>query len=569
MRSKITERKLVESLDQKKARTIKYKKTLLGLSEQTFENLEDSFRAITQAAANALDIERVSIWTINANTIRCRSLFLLWTAEYQNEATLQLTNSSAYLAALRHHKTIRADDARNDARTRELNSALLLPKDIHSVLDVPIWSSGQVVAVLRCEHTVTPRQWHDEDEDFANQLAMLIRLAIEVAEHRRAEEAAEQANLAKSAFLSNMSHELRTPLNAILGFAQLLANSKDSPLNGQQRERVQHIIQGGEHLLELINEILDLAKIESGKLSLSVETVLTRNLLDDTLILAGAMTSKYEVSLLDRTSSELPNLRVDYLRTKQVLLNLLSNAMKYNYKGGTVWLDADLLRDHAMRLRISDTGCGIPLEKHGDLFHPFTRLGVETQAIEGTGIGLVLTKALVEQMGGRVGFESTEGGGSSFWVDLPLTDENDVPARSLQQQTAAAFDIGSLDRLLLYVEDNPENLALMEAIVREIPHLNLLTAPTAELGLALAEQHRPDLIILDINLPGMSGWEALEHLGRNDHTRDIPVFVLSADATPGAIARGREFGLQRYLTKPINVDQMVKAICEHLSKKEQ
>lgn len=557
MRSKITARKLVEELDQKKARTIKYKKILLGLSEQTFENLEDSFHAITQAAANALDIERVSIWMIDANTITCRSLFLLSTAEYQNETTLHITNSSAYLAALRRHEIIRADDARNDARTRELNPVLLLPKDIHSVLDVPIWTGGQLVAVLRCEHTVTPRKWHDEDEDFANQLAMLIRLAIEVAEHRRTEqalreseirfrsitqsindaiisadnesniifwnaaaerifgytekeimgkplvvlmperyreahtqaftrvlatgkatvigkllelaglhkdghefpielsisvrypevtplfmatirditerkhaevaiitakEAAEQANLAKSAFLSNMSHELRTPLNAILGFAQLLAISKDSPLTGQQRERVQHIVKGGEHLLELITEILDLAKIESGKLSLSVETVLTRNLLDDTLNLAGALTSKYEVNLVDRTSSELPSLRVDYLRTKQVLLNLLSNAIKYNYKGGTVWLDADLLRDHAMRLRISDTGCGIPLEKHGELFRPFKRLGVETQAIEGTGIGLVLTKALVEQMRGRVGFESTEGSGSSFWVDLPLAE---------------------------------------------------------------------------------------------------------------------------------------------------
>lgn len=390
------------------------------------------------------------------------------------------------------------------------------------------------------------------------------RKALE-ASLRASKQEADSANHAKSEFLSSMSHELRTPLNAILGFAQLLEADRKQPLSDRQKGQIRHVIKGGEHLLKLINEVLDLAKIEAGKLALSIEPINTRSLLNDCLSFAKTLATKRSVTIEDRCGDTIPTLLADHLRSKQAILNLLSNAVKYNSEGGTVWLDYEQLGDNRLRISITDTGQGIPEGMQANMFQPFSRLGAEATEIEGTGIGLVLTKKLVEKMNGTIGFKSTPGEGSTFWIDLPIADEKALSKSSQQRgQALANLKLRTNDRLLLYVEDNPANLALMEDIVEEIPNLTLLSTHTAEMGLALAETKKPDIIILDINLPGMDGIEAIKQLKRLEVTKDIPVLALSANAMPSAIKKGLEAGFSDYLTKPINIPDLMTALQDSL-----
>ena len=388
-----------------------------------------------------------------------------------------------------------------------------------------------------------------------------VGIHVDITELKAAKENAEKANRAKSDFLSSMSHELRTPLNAILGFAQLLENSRKNPLSDRQKDQVRHIIKGGEHLLELINGVLDLAKIESGKLALSIENVNARGLLDECVSLAETLAGKNGISFQDRTASSVPMIFVDRLRSKQAILNLMSNAVKYNRADGWIWLDSEQVDGRFFRIGVTDTGLGIPDERCSEVFEPFNRLGAEATEIEGTGIGLVLTKELVEEMGGRIGFESALGEGSRFWIDLPIAEKaaegDDADDGRIVVPT---LDLGDRERVLLYVEDNPANLALMEAIVENIDSLTMLSTHTAELGLALAEERQPDVIILDLNLPGMDGIEAVKRLKNLDATRDIPVLALSANAMADTVARAREAGFEEYLTKPVCVRTLINAL---------
>lgn len=386
----------------------------------------------------------------------------------------------------------------------------------------------------------------------------------DITERKEAEEV-EKANKAKSEFLSSMSHELRTPLNAILGFAQLLDSSRRTPLTDRQRGQVQHILGNGQHLLELINEILDLSKIEAGELTLAIETVDTRILLNDCLAIARTLAKKRGIFVDDRGADPLPAIRADAVRSKQALLNLLSNAVKYNRPGGRIVVETARPEGGFVRLRISDTGPGIPLERQAELFQPFSRLGAGESQIEGTGIGLALTKKLVEAMGGKIGFSSARDEGAAFWIDFPVSDE--IPARRATLQTAAAGpdrNAESNEQLLLYVEDDPSNLALMEEIVSRIPRLSMISTHTAELGLAVTEEWKPDAIILDVNLPGMNGVEAVKRFKAAEATRDIPVFALSADAMPESVNKGLEAGFSEYLTKPINVEKLMTVLRDAL-----
>ena len=382
---------------------------------------------------------------------------------------------------------------------------------------------------------------------------------------RAAKEEAEAANRAKSEFLSRMSHELRTPMNAILGFGQLLEYNPTEPLSEVQKRHVEYILSGGRHLLGLIDEILDLARIESGRFELSMEDVSLRAVIDECLSLTRTSADEADVELVDRCARETAVcVRADYTRTKQVLLNLLSTAVKYNRRGGTVTLRDRLNGSGRLRVEVVDTGVGIPPEKRGELFLPFTRLSAEGSGVEGTGIGLTITKQLVEQMGGRIGFESTVGAGSAFWFELPASGAGAPPgapgAVEAPQPTAAARGF----RTILYIEDNPANLRLMESIIKRIRGITLLTAKEAERGIALAREHVPAVIVMDINLPGLDGFEALKRLRRSKKTRAIPVVALSASAYPRDIERGLQAGFRHYLVKPINVDEVVAVLSEAL-----
>lgn len=372
---------------------------------------------------------------------------------------------------------------------------------------------------------------------------------------------AHQANQEKSRFLSNMSHELRTPLNAILGFSQLLESSKKDQLSDRQRKHLAQITKGGHHLLNLINDILDLSKVEAGKMVMSIETVDSRSLLNDCLAFSIPMAKKKNITLQDRTGPDLPALWADHLRAKQVILNLMSNAIKYNHDHSLVWLEAKLIKKNMLRISVGDTGFGIPQAKQDSLFQPFQRLGAEATEIEGSGIGLVLTKKMIEEMGGSIGYKSVEKKGSCFWVDFPLahTGEKDdkltdndgqIPSNSLMEKS----------QLLLYVEDNPSNLALMEGIVDEIPNLALVSADTAERGLVLAEELKPDVIILDINLPGMSGYEAVKLLKKTAATKEMPVIALTANAMPHDLRKGKDSDFSHYLTKPIDLSTLLNTL---------
>jgi PAS domain S-box-containing protein len=387
-------------------------------------------------------------------------------------------------------------------------------------------------------------------------------------ELREARGAADAANRAKSEFLSNMSHELRTPLNAILGFGQLLKYNPKEPLTKAQTVNVDIILKAGQHLLDLIAEILDLAKIEAGKVSLSIENVSICALFDEVRTMIAPAAEKSRITL--EIASPEPDIliRADHTRAKQALLNLVSNAVKYNFEGGRVTVKATEVPGSRIRVSVADTGPGIPPDKQSELFQPFNRLGAEATAIEGTGIGLALTKKLVEMMDGAIGFESETGVGSTFWVEWPLSAGQDKPAQKSQlarfpglpAETAIPFPAGTI----LYVEDNPENLRLVELILKPIDGVTLLTADNAELGLLIAANRRPDMIVMDINLPGMDGFQALEKLQNDPRTSSIPVVALSANATTRDIEKGVQSGFFRYLTKPVDVGQLLSTVREVL-----
>ncbi len=382
-------------------------------------------------------------------------------------------------------------------------------------------------------------------------------------ELQNAMSAAEKANLAKSDFLSSMSHELRTPLSAILGFAQLIESGEPPPTPTQKRS-VEQILLAGWYLLKLINEILDLALIESGKLSLSPEPISLTELMHECETMVEPQASQRGIAMVFPALPEAYFIKADRTRVKQILINLLSNAIKYNRPGGNVRVEIVAVSPERLRVCVEDTGPGLPLEKIAQLFQPFNRLGQEGNSEEGTGIGLVMTKRLVELMGGVIGVKSTVGQGSVFWVEMNLTHERQSMAPADADATEAQPP-GPIDkdiRTLLYVEDNPANRMLVESLMERRPGIRLLTAGDGWRGIALARQEQPDVILMDINLPGISGIKALKVLEGDPLTVHIPVVALSANAMPHDIVKGLEAGFFRYLTKPIKVNEFMDTLDE-------
>jgi signal transduction histidine kinase/ActR/RegA family two-component response regulator len=414
-------------------------------------------------------------------------------------------------------------------------------------------AADAIVGYLLIGTDNTARQQVEAERKRLAEVLQLSHLELE-----KAKVAAEEANLAKSDFLSCMSHELRSPLNAILGFAQLMETGAPLPTTAQ-KDSIDQILQAGWYLLDLINEILDLALVESGKLSLSTEPMSLAEVLADCQAMIEPQAQKNGIRVHFPTLEAYWFIRADRTRVKQVFVNLLSNAIKYNRVGGRVDVRCSLAAGGRTRISFQDTGEGLSADKLAQLFQPFNRLGQEGGAQEGTGIGLVVSKRLVDLMGGQIGAESTVGVGSLFWVELDstaaerLTIDLSEPLLAIE----AVAEPGAAQRTLLCVEDNPANLMLVERLLARRPDLRLLTARDGRCGIEMARAVRPDLILMDINLPGISGITALRILATDPATAHIPVIALSANAMPHDIEKGLAAGFFRYLTKPIKVREFM------------
>jgi PAS domain S-box-containing protein len=381
-----------------------------------------------------------------------------------------------------------------------------------------------------------------------------VQRALELAKNE-----AEQANVAKSEFMSRMSHELRTPLNSVLGFAQILQMELEAP---SELEMIGYIVKSGGYLLELINEVLDISRVESGSIAVSLELVSIEALVGECLKIVAGDAHAAGIEIIDQCGVAL-HVRADPQHFKQALVNLLSNAIKYNHRGGSVTLtcEGDAGR---VRLRVTDTGPGVAPQLHDRLFAPFDRLDAESKGIDGTGLGLALSRGLMEAIGGSLGVESEPGTGSTFWLELPLATTSTDYAGPEADDSGRSESIDDVSATVLYIEDNVGNVRLMERLLAHRPNVRLITTLEGSLGVALALEHGPDLILLDVHMPDLSGYEVLELLRDDARTASIPVVMLSADASHEQIQRFRDAGVRDYLTKPLDLQHFLGQLDDYL-----
>jgi PAS domain S-box-containing protein len=410
------------------------------------------------------------------------------------------------------------------------------------------------VVVLKDAHGA-PVQMVSVVEDISERLRMQDALT--------AARSAERASKAKTEFLSRMSHELRTPLNAMLGFAQLLRVDPLNPLNDIQRKKLDHIEKAGAHLLGMMTDVLDLSRIEAGSLPMCIETLSVNSVLDEAVALISNQAHSAGLTLAHNAPQDDLLVQADRLRLRQVLVNLLSNAIKYNRAGGQAIIEAMALGDHVV-ITVSDTGQGMTAEQLAHLFEPFNRLGAERTNVEGTGIGLVIVKRLLDLMQGQLDVSSTPGTGTSFRVWLPLARPRSRDSAYAEQGPRSSFagldDISAQNRTVLYAEDNAINVELVREVMRMRPQWHLEVAHSGQQAIAMAQSHPPDLLLLDMHLGDMSGLDVSDALAHLAATASIPRVALSADAMPDQISEARERGFVEYLTKPLDVGRFLKLL---------
>jgi len=520
-------------------------------SEEALRDSERRTRLILDTAYEAfisMDVEgRIVDWNAEAERI------FGWT---RDEAATRL------LAETIIPERYRAAHARGLERYRATGEGPLLGRrvEIEAIRrDGSEFSVELTISPARLDDTVSFNAFVRDITD-RKQADAALRVAKTTAE--RAREEAELANRAKSEFLSRISHELRTPLNAILGFAQLL---EIDDLIAEQHESVEQILRAGRHLLQLIDDVLDIAKIEQGVLTLSIEPVDLGDVVRESVDFIRPLARTANIRIRTDAARVDHHVLADRQRLKQVLMNLLSNAVKYNRDGGAVTMSCGPTPAGSLRIAVADTGPGIPAEMMDHLFLPFERLGAERTPVEGTGIGLSISKHLTELMGGKIGAESEMGRGSTFWVELEPADTPQERTEPAAERAPDAPAGTGGERTVLYVEDNLSNLRLVERILARRPRTRLLAAMQGSLALDLARRHRPELILLDVHLPDIEGDEVLRRLQEDPETRGIPVVAVSAEATPGKIERFLAAGARTYLTKPLDVKQFLEVIDEILA----
>ncbi|BAY48188.1 multi-sensor signal transduction histidine kinase [Scytonema sp. HK-05] len=553
-------------------------------------DLETAFKVITEKAANALEVERVSVWLHNDERTKLKCVNLYERSKQRHSAGMERDRSNypVYFKALASARTINVTDTRTDPRVQELWDELLEPENIVSLIDAPIWVGGEVVGMVFHEQIETPREWELSEQNFVGSIADFVALTLEVYERklaeadlREAKEAAEVANRAKSSFLANMSHELRTPLNAILGITEALQDEVCGPLTEEQRKSLSTLDKSGKHLLELINDILDLAKIESGKMELQTAPTSIRGLCDSSLSFVRQQAFSKNIHLSARVPDGLGQIEIDERRIRQALINLLSNAVKFTPERGEVWIEVHTdPTNELIHFSVVDTGIGIAPESIPNLFQPFVQVETSyTRRYAGTGLGLSLVRRIVELHGGSVGVESEVGTGSRFIITLPWQQVQDKGTKADNTATSSSSPLSPSSPsspssfssahppLILLAEDHEANIFTITQYLEAYGY-RIILANNGKEAVEIAKAQRPDLILMDVQMPEMDGLEATRQIRADAEIAHIPIIALTSFAMVTDREQVMASGVDSYIPKPVSLKQLVGEIGEYLSNKQ-